>query len=86
MPAILERLVSQLEAKGYSQSSAFAIGTSALQKSGNLKPGTREETIQGSRQGQRTPADRAKARAAKRSGRSPIDYRYNTKTNRATLG
>ena len=41
MPKILEDLVSKLESKGKSTSSAYAIATSALQKSGKLKEGTR---------------------------------------------
>ena len=40
MPAILERLVKQLKAKGKSESAARAIAISALQKSGNLKKGS----------------------------------------------
>ncbi len=71
MPAILERLVSQLQAKGKSKSSAFAIATSALQKSGNLKKGTQKA--------------RAKDRASKKSGRKKSNYKYNSKSNRATL-
>ena len=47
MPKILERLVSQLEAKGKSKKSAYAIATSTLQKSGSLKPGTQELTAKG---------------------------------------
>jgi hypothetical protein len=37
MPKKLEDLVSKLRAKGKSKSSAYAIATSALQKSGDLK-------------------------------------------------
>jgi len=37
MPKILERLVSQLKAQGKSDEAAYAIATSSLQKSGNLK-------------------------------------------------
>lgn len=85
MPAILERLVSQLMAKGKSKSSAFAIATSALQKSGNLKPGTQKATAKGARRGAMTPGQRAKDRASKRSKHSTSSYKYNSKTNRATL-
>lgn len=85
MPPILDRLVKQLKAKGVSTSSAFAIATKSLQKAGDLKAGTREATIKGKRRGQMTPGARAKDRAAKRSGKSPIDYMYNSRTNRAKL-
>lgn len=84
MPKILERLVSQLEAKGKSKSSAFAIATSALQKSGNLKKGSQEPTAKGTRRGNMTPSERAKDRASKVSHSSPSEYKYSSKTNRAT--
>ena len=85
MPAILERLVSQLRAKGKSKDAAFAIATSALQKSGNLKKGSTEPTAKGKRRGAMTPAARAKDRAAKKSKHKTSDYKYNSKTNVATL-
>lgn len=85
MPAILERLVSQLQAKGKSKSSAFAIATAALQKSGNLKKGTQKPTAKGTRRGSMTPAARAKDRAAKKSKHKTSDYKYNAKSNLATL-
>jgi hypothetical protein len=65
MPAILERLVSQLMAKGKSKSSAYAIATSALQKSGNLKKGSQKATSKGARRGAMTPEQRKKSRALK---------------------
>lgn len=85
MPAILDRLVRQLVAKGKSKSSAFAIATSALQKSGNLKKGTTKATDKGKRRGAMTPGERAKDRASKKSKHKTKDYKYNSKTNRATL-
>lgn len=65
MPAILERLVSQLMAKGKSKSSAFAIATAALQKSGNLKKGTQQATAKGARRGAMSPEQRKRSRASK---------------------
>ena len=65
MPKILDRLVGQLQAKGKSKSSSFAIATSALQKSGNLKPGTQEATPKGVVRGNMTPAQREKSRQEK---------------------
>jgi hypothetical protein len=85
MPKILDRLVSQLEAKGKSKKSAYAIATSQLQKSGNLKKGTNTPTAKGRRRGKMTAAQRAIDRASKISGRPKSDYVYNKKTNRAVL-
>lgn len=84
MPEILERLVSQLQAKGKSKSSAFAIATAALQKSGNLKKGSQKPTAKGIRRGKMTPSERAKDRASKASGNTKSSYKYNKSTNRAT--
>ena len=81
MPKILERLVGQLEAKGKDKRSAFAIATSALQKSGNLKPGTQEPTAKGIKRGNMTAGARAKDRAVKQGGGKPSDYVYSRKTN-----
>jgi hypothetical protein len=83
MPKILERLVGQLEAKGKPKANAYAIATSALQKSGNLKPGTQEATAKGAKRGEMTPGERAKDRQAGYSGGKPKDYTYNNRTNRA---
>ena len=86
MPKILERLVKQLTANGKNKNAAYAIATSALQKSGNLKPGTTEPTAKGSKRGNMTPAERAKDRAAKESGGKPSDYKYNKHNNSAVKG
>lgn len=87
MPAILDRLVSQLQAKGYPKAGAIAIATKSLQKAGDLKPGTQQATSKGASRGLMTPGDRAKDRAIKYSGgkHAPADYKYNSSTNRATL-
>lgn len=85
MPAILERLVSQLKAKGKSEQAAYAIATSALQKSGNLKKGSNKPTAKGTKRGAMTPGQRAKDRASKESGKPANSFKYNSKTNRATL-
>lgn len=87
MPAILERLVKQLKAQGKNTSSAYAIATSALQKSGNLKKGTQKATPKGSKRGSMTPAARAKDRASKYSKgkHSTSQYSYNSKSNLAKL-
>lgn len=89
MPKILDRLVSQLKAKGHNDRAAHAIAVSSLQKSGNLdKHG--EATAKGRKRGEMTPAQRAKDRAIKYSSKTgkrhrASDYSYSPKTNRATL-
>ena len=85
MPAILDRLVKQLQAKGHSKSSAYAIATKSLQKAGNLKKGTQKATAKGKKRGKMTAGARAKDRASKKSGKSKSAYTYSKKTNRATL-
>jgi len=82
MSKILSRLVSQLKAKGKSTKTAYAIATSIMQKSGNLKIGTKTNTAKGSKRGNMTPAERAKDRMAKISGK-PMQWVEN-KVNRAT--
>lgn len=87
MPAILERLVSQLQAKGIAKSSAYAIATKSLQKAGDLKKGSTKATAKGTRRGKMSPGARAKDRAVKysKSKHKTSDYSYNAKTNRAKL-
>jgi|TARA_R110000772_G_scaffold174190_1_gene286073 hypothetical protein len=80
--AIYERLVSQLKGK---VANPYAVATSQLQKSGNLKEGTRTMTAKGKKRSVMGAAGRAKDRASKASGRSANDYKYNAKTNQATL-
>lgn len=82
-PSILKRLVTQLEAKGHSSAEAHAIAVKALQKAGDLKPGSTEPTAKGIRRGLMTASDRAKDRAAKYNGGQPSDYKYNSRTNLA---
>lgn len=87
MPAILERLVKQLKAKGKSVSAAYAIATSTLQRAGNLKKGTQEATAKGVKRGKMTPSHRAKNRASKysKSKHKTSEYSHNAKTNRSSL-
>jgi hypothetical protein len=58
LPKILDEAVKQLKAKGWGTSSAYAIGTSALQKSGSLKPGSNKPTKKGVARGNMTRAQR----------------------------
>jgi hypothetical protein len=84
-PKILTRLERQLAAKGKDPAAAAAIATKALQKAGDLKPGTQEATAKGKARGEMTPGARAKDRASKISGHDTGEYNYDAKTNRATL-
>ena len=83
MPGIYDRLVSQMRAKG--ANNPHAAATAALQKSGNMKKGSRTLPEKGKRRSLMGAAGRAKDRAAKVSGKSPSAYKYNSKTNQATL-
>ena len=58
MPKILDEAVKELKKKGHSTSSAFAIGTAALQKSGSLKKGSSTPTKKGIKRGDMTRAQR----------------------------
>jgi hypothetical protein len=86
MPKILERLVSQLQAKGKPKAQAYAIATSTLQKSGSLKKGSTEMTDKGKARSALGAAGRAKDRAAKASKHhSSGDFKYNQLNNTARL-
>jgi len=82
---IYDRLVQQLRDKGTPLNRAHAIATAQLQKSGVLKRGTRKLTKKGKKRQAMGAAGRAKDRAAKRSGRKTSDYKYDPKSNIATL-
>jgi hypothetical protein len=81
MPKIVERLTRQLRGKGIknAKSAAYAF----LTRAGLLKGG--KLTAKGKKRNSMTPGQRAKARASKASGRSASSYKYNKRTNRATL-
>lgn len=82
MPKILERLKRQLASRGVKDAKSMAYALlkkrGQLDNEGNL-------TAKGKKRQALGNAGRAKDRAAKRSGRSAKDYKYNSKTNRATL-
>jgi len=71
----------QLRGKGVKNPKTAAYGL--LNKAGLLK-GTKL-TAKGRRRNAMTPGQRAKARAAKASGRPARAYKYNKRTNRAKL-
>lgn len=82
---ILDRLIGQLRKQGMSTAMANATARKQLQKAGILKKGSEELTAYGKKRQAMGAAGRAKDRAAKRSGRKASEYKYNAKTNRATL-
>ena len=67
MPQILDDAVKAIMEKNpkMKESSAYAIATKQLQKSGDLKEGTQEATRKGDRRGEMSKATRAKTRARK---------------------
>lgn len=62
MPKILDEAVRQIKKKGHGVSSAYAIATAALQKSGSLKKGHNAPTAKGIRRGNMTQAQRRKTK------------------------
>ena len=67
MPQILEDAVKSImkENPGMEKSSAYAIATKTLKKSGDLKDCTVKATKKGDRRGEMSKATRAKTRAMK---------------------
>lgn len=84
---ILDRLTSQLMAKGMEHSKAKSTAIESLQKNGIFHPGTTTLTPYGAQRNAMSPAERAMSRASKASGgkHSPNEYGYNRKTNVAAL-
>lgn len=68
------------------ESQAFAVATKKLQEAGDLKKGSTKATPKGEKRGNMTPAERAKDRAAKKSGDNPSDFKYNKNNNSAVKG
>lgn len=85
MPKIVERLVSQLTANGMEKDKAYAVAVKKMKAAGNLDS-KGKETAKGKKRGEMTPAERAKDRAAKKSGGKPSDYKYNKTNNTAVKG
>ena len=76
MNSLVKRLAAQVGSKG--------MAISLLKKRGQMK-GDGTLTAKGKKRNAMTASQRAKDRAAKSSNRSASDYKYNPKTNRATL-
>lgn len=81
MNKLQTRLTSQLAASGAKNASAMA--ESLLEKRGHMKDGVL--TKSGLARQSMGNAGRAEDRAAKASGHPAGDYKYNAKTNSATL-
>lgn len=73
-------LVKRLTAQTGSEGMAVAL----LKKRGHLDADG-DLTAKGRARDSMTAAERAKDRAAKKSGKKPSDYQYNPRTNRAKL-
>lgn len=85
MPERIDRrLTRQLQIKGFNKIQARTIAVETLVRSGSLnKDGTL--TAKGIERTNMGAKGRAIDRAAQASGRSVSDYKYSSKTNRATL-
>ena len=82
MSALLSRLTRQLASKGIKGAKGMAI--SLLKKRGHLD-NKGNLTQEGKKRQSLGNSGRAKDRAAKKSGRKAKDFKYNAKTNRASL-
>lgn len=84
-PPLLQRLESQLEAKGMPESRASVVALATLRRTGSIAPDSLELTARGQERQEMKAAGRAIDRAAAESGRPKSEYVYSSKTNRATL-
>jgi hypothetical protein len=80
--SMVDRLTRQLEAKGVPGARAEAVAHlrehGVIDAAGRLTAKGRSRTAMG-------PAGRAKDRAAQQTGHKKSEYKYNPRTNRATL-
>lgn len=83
--SILKRLVNQPVKGGMSAPIANAVARRKLQDAGILKQHSDQLTSYGKKRQAMGAAGRAKSRASKQSGKPVSMYKYNPKTNRATL-
>lgn len=79
---IVERLTSQLIAKGFSRQEAQAQARKSMVASGNLTQ-SGKLTEKGQQRSAMTPEQRAIDRQIQRYGGIPSDYVYNPHTNQA---
>ena len=64
---------------------AYAVANKRMKEAGNIDKNGKE-TAKGKKRGNMTPAERAKDRAARKSGGKPSDYKYNKHNNSAVKG
>jgi hypothetical protein len=62
MPAILDKAVSKIRARGVKESSAYPIAVASLQRAGDLKKGSLAATAKGTKRGAMTAKQRAATR------------------------
>jgi len=74
-----KKLAERLTAQVGSKSLAYAL----LNKRGDMKGS--KLTAKGKKRDAMTAAERAKDRASKKTGKKPSEFKYNRKTNQATL-
>jgi len=74
---LIDRLAAQVGSK--------ELAVNLLQKRGDLKADGKTFTAKGSKRNQMTAEERAKDRASKKSSKPISAYKYNPRTNRATL-
>jgi hypothetical protein len=82
MPKLLERLKRQLASRGVK--GAAGMAAALLKKRGQMSSDGKL-TAKGKKRQAMGNGGRAIDRAAKKSGRKRSDYKYNPKTNRATI-
>lgn len=82
LPKLFERLKRQLASKGVKGAAGMAMAL--LKKRGQVNS-KGKLTSEGKKRQAMGNAGRAKDRAAKKSGKSTNAYKYNAKTNKATL-
>lgn len=80
--ALVQRLTRQLASRGVK--GAVSMAVSLLKKHGNMDA-SGKLTAKGKKRQKMGNGGRAIDRAAKSSGRKASDFKYNPKTNRATL-
>jgi hypothetical protein len=74
---LIDRLTAQVGNRG--------LAIEILKKRGHLKADGKTLTKEGMKRNAMTASERAKDRAAKKSGNQVSDYSYNPRTNRAKL-
>lgn len=74
---LVNRLAAQVKSK--------PLAINILKKRGDLKSDGKTLTKKGQKRDNMTAKERAVDRAVKKSGRKATDYKYNPRTNRATL-